>query len=200
MIIYGSRAVHLKSSNPLNLKCPNCETQGSVVLSIFRKHAHVFWIPLFPIGKLGVSECQHCKNVLKVKQMPERVKNEYIILKADTKGPIWQYAGLLLIGGLFMWGSYTAKEDKKNELAYLSSPQTGDVYEYEIEYKHYSTLKVTSISTDSVFVTPNNYEIGKKTRMYKIDKPENYAKFSYGISKTKVKEMYESGEIFDINR
>lgn len=200
MIIYGSKAVHLKTASSKTATCPSCGTQGSLTFSVFRKHAHIFWIPLFPIGKKGVSQCQHCKNVLEMKEMPEPIKREYENLKSETKGPIWQFAGLGLIAILIVWGTYASEEDKKQELKYIANPQKGDIYEYRIETGSYSTLKVVSVTNDSVFVSPNEYEIGKMSKIYKIDKPENYSDLSYGISKIKLNEMYNSGGIFDINR
>lgn len=108
MIIYGSKAVHVKSTQPKTITCPSCGTKGSLVLSLYRKHAHIFWIPLFPIGKKGVSQCQHCKNVLEYKDMPAPIKEEFKILKSEAKGPIWQYAGLVLIAILIAWGGYAS--------------------------------------------------------------------------------------------
>ena len=200
MIIYGSKAVHLKTVQSKTATCPSCGTQGSLTISVFRRHAHIFWIPLFPIGKKGVSQCQHCKNVLETKDMPEPIKREYENLKNETKGPIWQFAGLGIIAILIAWGNYASGEDKKLELEYIKSPQIGDVYEYKIETGSYSTLKVVSVTNDSVFVSPNEYEISNMSKIYKIDKSENYSNLSYGISKNKLKEMYDSGKILDINR
>ncbi len=100
MIIYGSRATHLKSAQSTTT-CPSCNTKGSVILSVFGKYAHIFWIPLFPIGKKGISQCQHCKNVLATREMPEAIKREYDELKADCKSPIWQYVGLFIFVALF---------------------------------------------------------------------------------------------------
>lgn len=200
MIIFGIKAVHLTTVELKMATCPNCRTQGSMVLSIFRKHAHIFWIPLFPVGKKGVTQCQHCKNVLKTKEMPEFVKREYHNLKDETKGPIWQFAGSGIIIALIIWASYSSGENKKLDLKYIASPVTGDIYEYKIESRVYSTLKVVNVSNDSVFISPNDYEISRKSKIYKIDKPENYSETSYGISRSKLKEMYDSGDIFDVNR
>ncbi|WP_108808265.1 zinc-ribbon domain-containing protein [Aquimarina spinulae] len=200
MIIYGGKTVHLKSERSKTTTCPSCGTQGSLILSVYRVHAHVFWIPLFPIAKKGTSQCQHCKNVLKTKEMPESVKREYDNLKNNAKGPIWQFAGLGLIVVLITWGIYAGREDKKLALEYLVSPWVGDIYEYKIKTGSYSTLKVMSVSNDSVFVSPNEYEISRMSKIYKINTPKNYSESSYGISKNKLKEMYDSGEIFDINR
>lgn len=200
MIIYGSRAVHLKSAESKLAICPSCKTQGSLIFSVFRKHVHVFWIPLFPIGKKGVSQCQHCKSTLETKEMPEPIKREYDNFKNEANGPLWQFAGLGLIAILIIWGNYASREDKKLELKYIETPVKGDIYEYKIESGSYSTLKVTSISSDSVFIVPNEYVISRMSKIYKIDKPENYSELSYGISKDKLKEMYSSGYILDIKR
>lgn len=94
MIIYGSKSVHLKSERSETSVCPNCEIRGSLILSVYRRHAHIFWIPLFPIGKKGFSQCQHCKNVLYTKEMPVSIQKEYDQLKNKAKGPLWQFAGL----------------------------------------------------------------------------------------------------------
>ncbi len=200
MIIYGSKAVHVKSKESKTTTCPSCGTLGSVILSVYRRHAHIFWIPLFPIGKKGISQCQHCKNILKTKEMPVRIKKEYDLLKKDAKGPIWQFTGLGLMIALIVAAGYVNSEDKKLDLEYISTPMKGDVYEYQIESGSYSTLKIMRISNDSVFVVPNAYEIGIRSGIYKIDKPENYSEMVYGISKNELKTMYEAGEIFDIER
>lgn len=38
------------------------------------------------------------------------------------------------------------------------------------------------------------------TKVYLINKAENYAKQDYGIAKADVKEMYDKKDIFDVNR
>src|SRR6187402_2989521 len=175
MIIYGSKPVHLKSVQSPTLVCPNCAQTGTVVLSAFSKHAHIFWIPVFPIGRMGVSQCQHCKQVLELKAMPHELKREYDILKAETKVPLWQFSGLGVIAVIIAFATYSSGEDKKKEAEYLANPVAGDVYRYKTESKQYSTLKVVSVSADSVFVSPNGYETNKMSGIYEIDKAENYA-------------------------
>lgn len=57
------------------------------------------------------------------------------------------------------------------------------------------------VNNDSLLVIPNNYEIDKMSKLYKIDKDENYSEeFSFKIAKKEIETMYNSGEIFDINR
>ena len=66
--------------------------------------------------------------------------------------------------------TYSNGEAKKKELEFVANPVVGDVYKYKTEKQNYSTLKVTSVTADSVFVSPNEYETDKMSGIYKIDK------------------------------
>lgn len=200
MIVYGTKAVNLHSKTSKTTTCPNCQTEGSITFHIFRKHAHIFWIPLFPIGKKGFSECAHCKNVLEPKEMPRNMQTEFNLIKSEARGPIWQFAGIGLFIVMMVWGAFASKQNKKLELEYLAAPAVNDVYEYKSESGNYSTMKVLEVTDDSIFVSPNLYESTKKSKVYKIDKEENYSDDIYGLSRYDLRSMYSSGEIFDINR
>ncbi|MCC5918621.1 MAG: hypothetical protein JJU02_14965 [Cryomorphaceae bacterium] len=200
MIIYGSKAVHLKSEQSKTSICPNCDTQGSLVLSVYRKHAHIFWTPLFPLGKKGMSHCQHCQEVVEAKKLQEPIKGEYEALKNEAKGPLWQFAGLALIAVFISFISIESGKNEKLKVQYFSSPQIGDRYHYKDDIGSYSTLIITSISHDSIFFSPNEYVINKVSQIYKIDKPENYSEMSFGLSKLNVKKMIDSGDIFNVKR
>ena len=200
MIIYGTKAVHLKTTKFPRATCTSCNTQGSLNFSIYSRHAHIFWIPVFPYGKKGFSQCEHCKQELKLKEMPESYKREYDKLKDEVRTPIWQFSGLVLLISLFGWVAVSAENDKTNALEYIAAPAVGDVYEFKTEEGDYSTMKVARVDADSVYVLQNNYAIGKKTRMYKIDKEENYATETYGISRAEIQQMHTNKIIFDVNR
>lgn len=200
MIIYGSRAVHLNSVQLPSSSCPACAAEGSLVLSVYRKHAHIFWIPLFPIGKVGLSQCLNCKNARESNEMPDGVRKEFENLKRDTKGPIWQFAGLGLIALLVFWISIASAQDKKHELELMASPQTGDIYQYKDASNGYSTFKIVSVSPDSLFISANEFSVSKSSRINEIDKSENYDSLPFRIARSRIKEMYDSGEIVDIKR
>lgn len=200
MIIFGIRSAHIHSEPINGATCPSCGSQGTLSIHVYRNHAHVFWVPMFPIEKKGFSQCQHCKNVLEPKEMPNAIKAEFEQVKSNSKGPIWQFSGLGLFAILIAVAVYANNENSKLDLEYLQTPQVGDVYEYKIESGRYSTLKVVEVAGDSVFVSPNDYEINKRTKLDEIDKAENYGELSYSISTKELKEMYDSGEIFDVNR
>lgn len=200
MIIFGTRSAHIETKQLPTITCANCETTGSTMVSVYRRHIHIFWIPTLPIGKTGASHCQHCKQSLHATNMPEPLKREYQKVKNQSKGPIWQFSGLFVAVVLIVVAGFAANNDKKNNAAFLENPLIGDVYEYKIAPKQYSTMKVMEVSNDSLFMSLNDYEISKSSKIYKIDKPENYPQVTYGFSKKEIKELYLSKKIIDINR
>jgi hypothetical protein len=66
-------------------------------MHVFQRYAHIFWIPFFPIGKTGASQCGHCKQVLKEKEMPSSLKMAFDDVKSRTKTPYWTFAGVAII-------------------------------------------------------------------------------------------------------
>jgi hypothetical protein len=200
MIIFGSRSIHVNTEQLKNTDCPNCQSKESLIISIYRRHAHVFWIPVFPLGKFGISHCNHCKQALRSYEMPSYIKSEFNRVKKVSRGPAWQFSGLILFALLIVFAGFASKSDRASEKIYLETPLVGDVYEYKLAYKQYTTMKIMKVTHDSIFVSLNDFEINKSSRMYKIDKPENYSKTLYGYSKKEISDMYNSKIIFDINR
>jgi len=200
MVIYGRNSTLLKSEQAPTAICPNCETKGSIVFSIYSQHAHIFWIPFFPIGKTGGSSCGHCKQVLKSKEMPDELRRDYNNFKSDLKPKIWQFSGLALIGIFAIWISYSNKEDAKKELSYLNDPMVGDVYEYKTEGGNYSTFKIWLLEEDTLFLLSNEYETNKMSGIREIDVDSNYTDFPLPFLKVDIMEMYKSGEIYDVHR
>ncbi|WP_424002081.1 hypothetical protein [Maribacter sp. IgM3_T14_3] len=200
MIFFGTGSAKLNSVITRNITCQHCNNQDTVYINIYRKHAHVFWIPMFPLGKSGSSYCTHCKETLSPKQMPEALKMQYKNIKSDAKGPIWQFSGLLVLALLIGFAIYSGGKDKENTQLYLSAPAVGDIYEYKADNGSYSTMRLMKVTSDSLYLSLNDYEISKKSRLYKIDKDENYSEVTYGYSKNEISQMQKEGIILDINR
>ena len=198
MIFFGTGSASLDAVKAKNTTCQHCNNQDTVYINIYRRHAHVFWIPVFPIGKSGSSFCTHCKETLAPKQMPEALKMQYKNIKGNAKGPIWQFSGVLLFVFLIVFAFYSNGRDKEKTQIYLSNPVIGDVYEYKADSGSYSTMKLEKITSDSLYL--NDYEISKKSRLYKIDKVENYSDVTYGYSKSEMSQMQKDGIILEINR
>ena len=199
MIITGIRKAKLlthSSDHP----CPYCNKTGTVQLKVLSRHFHFFWIPCFPIGKTGEAVCSHCKFLMAVKEFPMHIRREYDEKKSRVSPKIWQFSGIILLLILIPTAVYFGKLDNQRELEYIANPVAGDVYRYETVAGDYSTMKVTSVDADSVYVIENDYETNKMSKVYKIDKPENYSSAPFGISREELKQRYDDREIYDVQR
>jgi hypothetical protein len=201
MIIYGTRAKQLAAENIVD-KCPNCSSQNTMSMHVYQQYAHVFWIPFFPIRKVGASVCNHCKGVIQHKDLPANLKDSYNTIKAQSKTPVWMFAGLALAVVLITAGVVSAKQDDARSAAYLAAPQDGDVYELKTPESHYGLMLVEQIKGDSAYIRLSNYEVDKKVSIEKLQSM-NKGAFSeelYTFSKTELKQMWDKGEIVDAKR
>jgi hypothetical protein len=201
MIIYGTKAVKVKSENLFNVKCPSCGQSSSTEMYVFSKHFHLFWLPMFPIGKTGVAQCEHCKKVTAKKEMNGEMLEKYNELKSQTKPKIWQFAGLLLLAILIYAVSSSLAAETKREKEYLASPQAGDRYYLaSLTPGFYTSFKIIKIEGDSVEVSLNMKETNKITAVASIDISENYIGLTEKYTKKQLTEMYSSGKIQDVIR
>ncbi len=201
MIFYGSNARRINHGKISNVICPDCGTSTYFNYSVFGKYAHIYWIPLFPVGKKIIVECGHCKKTFEKKELPKEITQKIIPVEKDSKAPVWQYSGLFVIACIIASVIYAGKVSDRKELEYLQAPAIGDVYSYESsEDNHYSTMKVVNILDDSITVSYNTYEIDKKYSTDQIDKEENYEDFEEKFSLNDIKELYSKEIIYEINR
>ncbi|QCX00023.1 hypothetical protein FGM00_07885 [Aggregatimonas sangjinii] len=200
MIVYGSRSTHLKSEQLRNAVCPNCETRGQMTASVYGRHAHVFWIPFFPMGKQGILECQHCHKGFKPKELDEKVKLEYTNFRRTVKTPLWKFAGLGIVALLIGAGIYSDKMNDAKVEELVASPAMFDKYTFKTETNYYSTFKVVEVYEDSIYVNYNDFETDKKSGIKDIDLEKNYDKDIYVLTNAQLKELHDSGKIKDIER
>jgi len=200
MIIYGHNSSNLENSNPNSLKCPSCENNGTTELHLFGKYATLFWIPMFPMGKNVVSECNHCKAVLEKKQMPQDFNIHIDNLKSKAKTPIWNWAGLTILAGVITWATFQSQQHDKDVLVYAEVPAVHDLYDVKLDNGSYTTYRVTNIANDSIHFKMNDYEISKSSKLYQIDKDENYSDDVYTMHKSFLIELQKDGTIMDISR
>ena len=201
MIIYGVRSTQL-AKEIISDKCLSCGTQNSIEIYVFQKYAHVFWIPLFPVGKTVVSECKHCKQVLKQKEMPSFLISVYESLKTQTKTPVWTFAGLAIIAVLIVVGVVNDQKNDKENAQYILAPKSGDILEIKTKENQYTVYKVDEVQGDSVFIRFNEYETNKLSGLgeLKTKGAKSFSEETFSFSKTELKTMLEQGEIIDIER
>lgn len=201
MFVYGSKSKELAKEIIIE-KCPNCGSQNSLDMHVFQKYAYLSWLPLFPIGKTGVSECTQCRQVLKSGQMPPAVKTAYDNLKAQTRTPWWTFIGSALFAIFIAWLVVADRANDKENAILILSPHMGDVFDVKTKAGAYTLYKVAKVKGDSVFVRINEFEVCRRSGLPKI-RTKGDAAFPadlYGFSKTELKEMLASAEIVDITR
>jgi hypothetical protein len=201
MIVYGSRTKQLAKEHITN-KCANCGTQNSTGFYLFQKYAHVFWIPFFPTGKTAVSQCDHCKQVIKLKEMPASLKEVYEGLKTQNKTPLWTFSGLAILAVLISIGVVASQQNDARNAKLILAPQPGDIFEIKTENNQYTLYKVDDIKGDTAFLLLNEYETNKSSGLNDLKRKGDaaYSKESYSFSKPELKEMLSKGEIIDIDR
>jgi hypothetical protein len=200
MIIYGKRAAHLKSVTLPDVTCPNCKTQGSVVLGVFSQYVHIFWIPVFSIGRTGISQCANCKQTFEGSKLPFDFRHGYHTLLKETRIPIFHFAGSALIGLAIVYGIYNAGQTAKQEAAYFANPQKGDNYAVRMEDGNYTTFKVDSVATDSLYVYWNTMAVDKATGIDKIRKKEYYSTEREPVVRKYLSELKAANKVHQILR
>lgn len=198
---YGTKATNLKNGQVINVDCPNCNTNVSMLYSVFGKYAHLYLIPFFPIKKLTFAECNSCKKTFEQVELPSQIqqKLEREKEKNQIKTPIWMFSGLFIIAAIAGLIYYDSYQTDTVTATYIKNPKPGDVYLLNVENNHYTTMKVNQISKDSVTVFVNEMEIDRKADIDKIDL-DKYYKNTYNISKKDMLKLYNEEKIYEIKR
>lgn len=200
-MIYGTKLKEV-GKEFITDKCPNCGTQNCINIHVFQKYAHVFWIPAFPLRKTAVSQCDHCKQVLKLKDMPANMKASYETFKKQLKTPIWMFSGLAIFVGLFAYALIADKRKNDRNEKWIQTPLAGDVYEVRLENNKFSLFKINEIKNDSVFLKVHLFETNTVAGLKDLRKKgeDAYSENSYGYSTIELKDMFQKGEILNVER
>ncbi len=201
MIVYGTRS-KLLAKELVTDKCPHCGTQNSTEIHVYQKWAHVFWIPFFPLGKVSASECAHCKQVLKEKEMTSSMQSILQDVKSRSKTPVWTFSGLALLAVLITWAVINDKKTDEKIAKLILAPQAGDIFEIKTPESQYTLYKVAGIQGDSVMIQQNNMETNKPSGLRKIKEQGDagYSEELISVSKAELKSWFDKGEIIDVER
>lgn len=199
MIIYGVRTKQIAKETLID-KCPNCSTQYSVDLPIVQRYFHVFWIPFFPVGKSALSQCTHCKQVLKKSKMPATFLAAYQNLKSNAKTPIWMFSGIALLTILVVALIIGIRNDHERNKKYITDPKPGDVLEIRLNYGQYTLYKIDKVTPDSVYVLTSEYESNKISGLRNIKQKGKsaYSDELTGFSMDDLKKMLDKDEVMDV--
>lgn len=97
MKIVGLKLNYIGALKLKNFKCNYCETNEGQNIIEYGRYFHVFWIPMFPLGRKTFSQCEHCKSTLKKNEFNYELKKIYYENGLKLRRPWWHWAGLILI-------------------------------------------------------------------------------------------------------
>ena len=190
MIIYGSRDVTLQSTSFDGHFCTNCGQRDAICCKVYSRHAHIFWIPLFPFSKRSVIWCNNCKKEFHINELSPLLREEIVGFRRQQRAPLWQWVGLALFAAtIFLTITNNIKENK-NSKQYFNAPEINDVY--CIKYDNgYSLMFIDEIRDDSIFFIYNDYSystISDVTKLHNL----NYYDLDevYGFSREELNELY----------
>lgn len=198
MIIFGTRSKVLSGSTA-TADCDYCSSKQTVRLSFVLRYFHIFWIPMFPLSKTGVSQCSHCKQTLYANQMPNALKMVYEEEKKKVKTP-WAYRfGLILIGLFFAFVIASILFGGVNK-KYLNQPMVNDIYEVKYGNRQYVLYKVIAVNGSDVVVV-ESVETGRKASdLSKIKKDGVYQTSEITFTKAQLEELVKERKLRDIER
>ncbi len=202
MIFYGTNASRLKEGVLNNVTCPACGEITSMNYTVFGRYAYLYWIPVFPLGKTTVLECNSCKTTFKLEELPQQIQQNFEI-ERHCGIPLKHFAGLFIILAFVSWALYANAKDKENEAIYLDAPKVGDIYHMEgSSSSYYTSAKVIAIENDSVFIVANDFETNKRSGVSDINKDSNYNQDenTYGSTIADIKQLYTDEVIYKIER
>jgi C4-type Zn-finger protein len=94
MIVYGTRTVKTKKEQTNNITCTGCGKNNTTQIQYYQKYYHIWFIPMIPLSRSGVTVCSSCGYSTDDHTMPTSYIEEY-----KTKLPtpkIWFFTGLII--------------------------------------------------------------------------------------------------------
>jgi len=197
MIVYGQRSKLIKTEL-IHEPCPNCGKNFTVQMNVFQRYAHIFWIPFFPTGKTGVSQCSSCGQVVKYTFMNDALKACYENVKRSANTPVWMFSGLGLVAVIAIAVSINDSRKSSATSGYVLNPKAGDVVQIKLD-SVYTLLKLTSVDKDSIHFVTNQYQTSDDSQIDDLSgKP--YDTQVLGMAKTKLVELNKKRDIINIDR
>ncbi|HLP11340.1 MAG TPA: hypothetical protein VK177_05350 [Flavobacteriales bacterium] len=195
MIVIGQKTARLKTIDTIGQPCTGCK-RFSLRLEVYRDYMHLFWIPLFPLGRkyyqIYCTSCSDGDNRVTLEQ-----------LKSNVRATSWYlFIGTGLILLLVAAGIITMTFNSMRIREYANHPVKNDVYKYEtVDHEGeivYGFLKLKRIKGDSLFFYENKYNYYKSVNG--LDRDDCFESVEKYYSRNKIKGMYENGKILFIWR
>jgi len=199
MIIHGRSSSPLAKESPATTLCHACGINSSQP-QMLEPCAQVNWSAWSSTAVQEEAACSYCRRTLEHSQPPaHRLATSLAFLQRATTTS-WRPVGVLLLA-LVALNTFTASGLAHNEnLAYLNRPHTGDLYHIRTQEGNYSLLKVVAVAGNSVQLLANTYQTSNSSEVEDLNKPENYDRESFDLTRYDLQIMKQKEQIVDIER
>jgi hypothetical protein len=175
MLVFGRNGKGLITALAKGVKCGNCGNVDTTLFAVIGNYAHLYHIPVFPIGKSGNTYCTHCKYVCSEKDLSSDLKERFKVLKKSTSYPIWLKS-------------------------LLDEPPIGMRIAMKLGSDSYMTAKLKEIKEDTLIFALNKFSSNKRYIPDEVDKPDNYTSLEVAMTKSEYKEKFNAKEITEVKR
>lgn len=195
--IFGIREKRIKKYNDLAKYCESCK-KIPIEYHVYQKYVHIFWMPVFPLGKHVKKYCPHCNELLENVVSP--VSSSYM---SKTKTPIYLYTLIILFFLLIALLVNENIKTQKLKKEYLQNPEVGDVYIMRDKDENNKTVyyfqRISRIGIKKIYFYLNTLYYYQYTS--KFDNKDKFVKDrEFGIEKDQLKELLDKGTINSIIR
>jgi len=131
--------------------------------------------------------------------MPRSFAIQYANLKAQSKTPLWSFAGT---GAIILFAIIVNIVDLQKPQQFtkmILSPRVNDIYEIKQKNGTYTLFKVDNIAHDTLSFLAYKYQSDKEDGLSEIE-DKNFNAGRYMYLKSLLLDMNKNGEIVDINR
>jgi hypothetical protein len=201
------------ATTELSTPCTSCGN-SLVVAHILQRYHALFGIPLYPLRKVTVTECTHCKQKLSEEELPVAYHIEIYNKLPAVRTPWYMFTGLVLavlfLGGIF----YIQYGERQDTARYISDPQVNDFYVVdahqmlglrESKYK-YGVLRINSVNADSLGFWAGVYQYQSDNGAIdaiqdgEVKADDYFVRVEIPIEKTEIQEMLAKGYIIRVIR
>lgn len=145
-----------------NIECPNCHDIGEMYITGYTKYFHIYWIPMWNIGKRIKYGCDSCEGKIKTKKVFGVSKEQIQAVKSEIRRPsIWHYTGLMVIGLVVLIFIYALISVHQTTKSRLNEPTINDIYLINAEKwgeDYYTSWQLIDIDGDSLMFAKNLYQ------------------------------------------
>ncbi|AHJ98087.1 zinc ribbon domain-containing protein [Hymenobacter swuensis] len=160
--IYGTGTTRLVTTPLPTLACAHCGTRGQLSVTVFSRYVSLFWIPVFPFGKVSVTVCEHCKQTLTSKEpLPEAYRLPVQTVQQHAPTAFSNFALLLLVvAGIVLalvLGQLAPNSKSKADTAQSTDADAGVTLGARYKMKNttgatgYALMEVTRLTDDTVY-------------------------------------------------